>query len=323
MSISDRDPLLLQLVTAHLSVDADQVRFEPIRTGKHNRSYYVLTDQVDAVLRIAPAQEGMLFYERNMMAQEPAIHALLRAQTSVPVAEIYAYDSSHALIDRSYMLMERLPGRALSDLPHVSRGLYDRVLEQVGASLQQVHALQDERYGYLGAHRPMEPQPTWWQAFCVMWRALLNDIVRAGGYTEGEADYLSGLLDAYRACFDRPVRASLLHMDVWSQNILVDDQGTLTGLVDWDRALWGDPEIEYAVLDYCGIAESAFWQGYGAPRDESPAAQVRQRFYLLYELQKYIVIHLWRRDDPQGAQRYKERAFALAMPLAQRTAWPE
>ena len=321
MDLSARDPQLVQLVTAHLPVDGDQVRLEPIRTGKHNRSFYVQTDQGDAVLRIAPPQEGMIFYEREMMAQEPGIHALLRAQTSVPVAEIYAYDDSHALIDRSYMLMERLPGRALSDLPHISQGLYDRILEQVGDSLRQAHALlaESECYGYLGEHRPMNPQPTWWQAFRFMWRALLDDIVHAGGYTPEEAAYLGDLLDAYRACFDHPVRASLLHMDVWSQNIMVDDQGTLTGLVDWDRALWGDPEIEFAVLDYCGVSEPGFWRGYGTARDQSPEAQVRQRFYLLYELQKYIVIHLWRRDDPQGAQRYKERAFALVKPLVQRS----
>jgi aminoglycoside phosphotransferase (APT) family kinase protein len=124
------DSLLCQLVTTHLPVDADRIRLEPIRTGKHNRSYYVRTDQGDAVLRIAPPQKGMIFYERDMMAQEPEIHALLRAETTVPVAEIYAYDDTHALIDRAYMLMERLPGCALSDVPHVSQRLYDGVLER-------------------------------------------------------------------------------------------------------------------------------------------------------------------------------------------------
>ncbi|OUL36382.1 hypothetical protein BV372_08175 [Nostoc sp. T09] len=59
----------------------------------------------------------------------------------------------------------------------------------------------------------------------------------------------------------------MLHMDVWFQNILVDSAGNVTGLVDFDRALWGDPEIEFAVLDYCGISEPAFWRGYGRERD--------------------------------------------------------
>jgi aminoglycoside phosphotransferase (APT) family kinase protein len=308
------DATLRDLVAAHLPVRPGQVTLQPIRTGKHNRSYYVDTANGQAVLRIAPPQQGMIFYERDMMAQEPELHALLRAETAVPVAEVYAYDDSRVLIDRAYMLMERLPGRALADL-RVSRPFRDRVLEQVGDALRQMHALTADSYGYIGAHHPIPPQPTWWAAFRTMWNALLDDVVASGGYTEREAEGLRRTLDAYRETFDRPVPACLLHMDVWSQNILVDDAGNLTGLVDLDRALWGDPEIEYAVLDYCGISEPAFWRGYGRPRDDSIEARVRQRFYLLYEVQKYIVIHLWRRNDPAGAQRYKEHSLRLATPL--------
>ncbi|HIC89615.1 MAG TPA: hypothetical protein EYP04_09470 [Anaerolineae bacterium] len=65
----------------------------------------------------------------------------------------------------------------------------------------------------------------------------------------------------HRERFQRPVPASLLHLDAWAQNILVDEAGNVTGLVDLDRALWGDPGIEFAVLDYCGISEPVFWRG--------------------------------------------------------------
>jgi fructosamine-3-kinase len=104
-------------------------------------------------------------------------------------------------------------------------------------------------------------------------------------------------------------------MDVWSQNILVDEAGNVTGLVDFDRALWGDVEIEFAVLDYCGISEPAFWEGYGLPRDTSPEAQIRREFYLLYEVQKYMPIRVWRGHNPQDAQRYKEYSFSIASKL--------
>jgi fructosamine-3-kinase len=180
-----------------------------------------------------------------------------------------------------------------------------------------MHALVADRYGYLGAHQPMHAQPTWAEAFVVMWNKLLDDVVACGGYAPDEAGTLRRLLEVYRPHFDRPVPASLLHMDVWSQNILVDDGGNVTGLVDLDRALWGDPEIEFAVLDYCGISEPPFWQGYGRARDISFSAQIRARFYLLYEVQKYIVIRICRRDDPAQALEYKQQSFALAGPLRQ------
>ena len=109
--------------------------------------------------------------------------------------------------------------------------------------------------------------------------------------------------------------AALLHMDIWHQNILVDKDGAVTGIVDWDRALWGDPEIEFAVLDYCSVSVPAFWEGYGRTRDESPEGLIRNRFYLLYELQKYILISLARRSDPGRADLYKRQVFNLAAGL--------
>jgi aminoglycoside phosphotransferase (APT) family kinase protein len=309
--------LLTRLVTAHLPADPDGLTFEPIRTGKHNTSYYVYGAGDEWVLRISPPDDaGFLFYERRMMAQEPQIHALLRAETAVPVAEILAYDDSRSLLDRDYLLMERLPGQSLTEAGLAGHQV-DRVLEQVGVCLAQMHALVADRYGYLGAHRPMTPQSTWVEAFAVMWKKLLDDVVACGGYTPEEADAFRRLLDVYRPHFDRPASASLLHMDVWSQNILVDTQGRVTGLVDLDRALWGDPEIEFAVLDYCGISEPAFWRGYGRERDTSFSAQIRARFYLLYEVQKYIPIRIWRRNNPAQALQYKRQSFALAKPLLQ------
>jgi hypothetical protein len=38
---------------------------------------------------------------------------------------------------------------------------------------------------------------------------------------------------------------------------------------------------------------------------------------MLYEIQKYIVIRIWRRDDPAEALEYKRRSFSLALPLIQ------
>jgi fructosamine-3-kinase len=107
-------------------------------------------------------------------------------------------------------------------------------------------------------------------------------------------------------------------MDIWHQNILVDEDGRVTGLVDWDRALWGDPEIEFAVLDYCGVSEPAFWEGYGQARDESEEARIRQVFYLLYELQKYIVIRHGRNNDPASARRYKAQVMGIVRRMRSR-----
>jgi fructosamine-3-kinase len=313
---------LAELTLAHVDADPASLRFAPVHTGKHNTSYWVESDRGRFVLRIAPPDEaGFLFYERLMMRQEPQLHRLIRARTTLPVAEIVGSDMSRTRIGRDYLLMTALPGTPLSDVSGLTSARFGRALRQVGEYLRQLHALTApeclgvEAHGYLGAHRPMEPQPTWAAAFRVMWNKLLDDVVACGSYTPDEAQFMRDLLERYIELFDRPVVSRLLHMDVWSQNVLVDGSGDVSGLVDFDRALWGDVEIEFAVLDYCGISEPAFWEGYGAERDTSPAAMIRCQFYLLYEVQKYMPIRVWRRDDPAGAARYKRHSFALAAQL--------
>jgi len=306
--------------TLRAFLDAHGLRptgFERIATGKFNDSYVVaLRDGRQVVLRIAPADDaGFLFYERGMMAQEPGLHRLLRERTSLPVAEILVHDPSRNTIDRDFLVMERLPGRALSEasLPGAA---VDRAMEHTGRLLREVHdACRDARYGYLGEHHPMDPAESWADAFRTMWGLLVDDIRACGAYDAAEAKAVTEALAPHLHLFDREVPSCLLHMDIWAQNILVDGGGTVTGLVDWDRALWGDVEIEFAVLDYCGISTRAFWRGYRRERDTSPAARVRWAFYTLYELQKYIVICMLRSKRPGDAARYKAHALRMLAEL--------
>jgi fructosamine-3-kinase len=313
---------LTDLVLTHVDASPNTVRFSPIQTGKHNQSYWVDSNQGRFVLRIAPPDNaGFLFYERLMMRQEPELHQLIRAQTNIPVAEIVGYDFSRTRIDRDYLLMTALSGTPLSDAVGLTLAQFQQALRQVGEYLGQLHALtapeqlDNQNYGYLGAHHPMEPQPTWAAAFKVMWNKLIDDVIACGSYTLQEGQMMRDLLELHLEQFDRPVTPSLLHMDIWSQNILIDQTGNVTGLVDFDRALWGDVEIEFAVLDYCGISEPAFWEGYNLPRDETSPAMIRRQFYLLYEVQKYMPIRVWRRHNPAVAEQYKQHSFALAMQL--------
>ena len=114
--------ILAALVCRHQPVADGELEFEPIATGKFNTSFFVRARDKDLVLRIAPSRdEVFVFYERDMMRQ---------------VASIVAFDESHELIERSFMLMERLPGKPLGEALKVD---YDQVLRQLGAFLAQVH----------------------------------------------------------------------------------------------------------------------------------------------------------------------------------------
>lgn len=308
------EKLLVRAAASHLDVEHGSLALHRCRTGKYNSTWFVEGHSRPLVLRVAPPdiREQNLFYEHRMMRQEPGIHGAILEKTDVAVPEIVAADFSRKLLDRDFLLMERMPGTPLSESSTVGRRELGRLLGEVGESLAQVHSLHAERHGYIGEHEPAPSADNWTDAFVVMWDFLLSDIEACGGYSGQEADAMRRLLESHLDKFTRNEPPSLLHMDVWAQNIMTGPGGELAGLLDWDRALWGDVEIEFAVLDYCGISEPSFWEGYGRRREADNAARVRQALYLLYEVQKYIFIRRVRGGNPSLADSYRRQSLQLA-----------
>jgi hypothetical protein len=180
---SDENVLAL-IVARHLDVVPEGLALRRSPTGKYNDTYFIEGGPMPPVLRIAPPDDRsrMLSYEHHMMRPEPGLHGLLRERTDVPVPRILAHDFGHAAIDRDYLLMERLPGTPISHVGGLTQVAFDDLLREVGRCLRQVHGITGDRDGYVGDHRPMEPQADWPSAFHVMWHSHLDDIERCNGY---------------------------------------------------------------------------------------------------------------------------------------------
>ncbi|MDD6307484.1 MAG: phosphotransferase [Clostridiales bacterium] len=55
-------------------------------------------------------------------------------------------------------------------------------------------------------------------------------------------DILS-LLEKDKKIFDAVTQPVLVHWDMWEGNIFIKD-GCITGIIDWERALWGEPLMD-------------------------------------------------------------------------------
>ncbi len=313
-----------ELVIAQLG--EGERRIAAFGAGKFSSVFSVDSPSGQYVLRVAPPDSvRQLFYEYRMMRQEPGIHARLGSETNVPVPEIIAHDFSREMIDRDYLLMPRLPGLPLSDAT-LSPTARRRALREWGGYVAKIHTLTDpgNRFGYLGEHGCMERQPTWAQAFALMYRKEMDDIVDCGIYDRGTADAGVGLLEEHLDVFDHCGTSRLLHGDLWVTNLLVTRDGGVTAVLDFDRACWGDVEWDLAIAEYCGVTQDSFWEGYGRMVETHTGdAAVRRLFYLLYEHQKYIVISMSsRRDDPPRARGYAAESLAV-MERFRKTGRPE
>ncbi|HUW19148.1 MAG TPA: aminoglycoside phosphotransferase family protein [Sedimentisphaerales bacterium] len=262
----------------------------PVGAGHYNDSYYVDSEKGKFVLRIAPPDSvPKLFYEIDMMKSEVGIHRLVRERTDLPVPQIVHYDFSRDVIDRDYLVMEYLEGGS---------GFFDE--SQLGRYVKQLHAVKSDEYGY--PERAVPVGKSWPDVFCTYVELILRDCLSCGVIDKNEYDHFMSIYGKYRHVI-ADVTASLLHLDLWSQNILTQN-GRISAILDFDRGLYGDPELEFAVLDTYGYSTPEFFEGYGAPRPCDYKALTRQRLYLVYELIKYAFIRTARGKSMSTGRRH-------------------
>ncbi len=252
----------------------------PVGSGHYNDSYYVDGRQGKFVLRVAPTDDvPKLFYEVDMMRSEVNIHRLVRDRTDVPAPRITYHDFSREIIGRDYLIMEYHEG--------ISGPIDQR---ELGRYVRQIHAIEADEYGY-----PERAAPTgsnWPDIFHAYVTMILDDCVSCGVIGRNEHEYIMSMYDHHWDVIV-DVAPQLLHLDLWAQNILTV-KGRITAVLDFDRGLYGDPELEFAVLDTYGYSSPEFFEGYGKPRPSDAKAQMRQRLYIVYELTKYAFIRVAR-----------------------------
>ena len=186
-----------------------------------------LADGREVVLKVGPpATARLLGYERGLIAAEADYFRLVRDRApGMPVPEVLRHGDN-------WLVTTLLPGRSLTEEPD-----NDPVREQLGAVVAELHRISGPHFGYTGGRAAAGDWPS---AFGAILDGLRAD---AAAWNVPLPD-LDGLVDRHRERLAEVTRPALLHFDLWDGNILfVGDR--LTGLVDGERFLYGDPLIDF------------------------------------------------------------------------------
>lgn len=279
--------------------DKPIARLNSFGSGLYNSVYRFELEKNEYILRIAPFDETpKLFYEVDMMHSEPAIHKLTQKQTNIPVPTVVYHDFSRNDFDRDYLIMEKLPGTV---------GGYN--LKELGRYVSELHGIKQKegKFGY--PCRRFDMGDRWGDVFLDYAHRIFHDCRSAGAVTGEEHDYFTSIYLAYESVF-ADCDPCLLHLDLWRTNILTEN-GRITGILDFDRGLYGDKELEFAVLDTYSSATEEFFEGYGQPRPDSDDAEIRRVLYLVYELIKYAFIRLIRGGSESIAAEHVRQCKSL------------
>lgn len=206
-----------------------------------NMTYIVSLDHgEDVILTYCDRHD----YE-DWFASDPVVLEYVAEHTDVPVPEVLFRDCSKETYEYMVYVAERVPGYD-PDARFKFLPIDDKrtILRSVGEYLADLHDQTFDSFGSLvndGGELAVDDAGDW-ETTCL-------DIVERqlagleGGPFESEIDRFRDVIDSHRHLLDVDDDPVLLHHDLRPANTLVED-GDVSGVIDWERALAGHAEYD-------------------------------------------------------------------------------
>lgn len=252
--------------------------------GLCNAAYHIaFTDGYQCILKIAAADtNGYMSHEINLMDAEIKAMELVYGKLSANIARIDLYDNSKTLCSGNYFFMEVLEGENYFKLENTLTDMEKAQINfQTGRLVRQIASIQDTAFGLLGD-----------EAHCFtnqydFYRYMLSLVIKDA--EEKKIKYfisgveLFALLEQDKPIFESIQTPSLVHYDLWDGNIFIK-AGRISGIIDWERALWGDPLMEDRFRRH--TRNDDFLKGFGK---ETLSPEEMRRIYW-YDILLYLIM---------------------------------
>lgn len=265
--------------------------------GMFNAAYRIDFADGASVLKIAAADaSGLLSNEVNLMGAEVSAMRIIREHALPHVPQVQHTDFTRTLCSGNYFFMECLPGRSLNSCrEELAEGQIAHVMTQVGAFQRQTAGIYGESFGLLGDERRF---PTLHGLIRHLFMNVLGDAAAKAIDLGVDAEEVLARLDADETAFAEVKTPSLVHWDMWEGNIFVEN-GELCGVIDWERAMWGEPFMDDRFRRHNRPA--AFLEGFGQT-SFSPAEMRRLHWYDLFLFLTMITESYYRQyEDIEGS----------------------
>ena len=219
----------------------------------------------EVVMKVAPPSEvKILTYEKNIMKTEVQVNKILKEKTDVPVPEILSYNFNQDIINRDYFIMEKLKGipwnKIKSKLSHKQN---DQLKYKTGVYAAQINSITGNHFGYFtDLAKPYNK--SWKNTFVNMTKNVLDDGIKLCAKIPRSYKDIMKLIKTKAEILEDVKVPQLVHWDLWEGNIFIIEQEkgkySIEGIIDCERALWGDPLIEYEFM--YAPSNQAFLRGF-------------------------------------------------------------
>jgi len=222
-------------------------RIEELTDGWFNAAYSVELPDLgkEVVMKVAPPPEiKLLTYEEKIMQTEVQVYQIL-AKTDVPVPEILYYNFDHDILNRDYLIMEKLKGIPWNKIKDkLSQEQNNQLKYKMGRYAAQINSISGVHFGYFtDFDKPYNNN--WKDTFVNMIKNVLDDGIELDVKLPKSQDTIMRLIEKNTETLEEVRLPQLVHWDLWEGNIFIikqkENKYSIEGIVDCERALWGDP----------------------------------------------------------------------------------
>ena len=260
---------------------------QQLEGGTYNETYLIELDgKPKLVLRVAPPATADVYWD-DVALMRREYHVLpFFASIADLMPRVMMTDFTHQIIDRDYMFQTFIEGERWSDIESaLSPEENNRLWHQCGQIVRRIHGTTGESFGYLYPGS----QFTSWSEMILDRFARISESMMIHQLEIPAFKIISDIAHAKDSLLDEIQTPALLHGDLWTFNLLIGrDTGepTITGVLDVERAWWGDPLADWIMFLLAIRSNETEWQGQLAAFNDgygkfvsNGATQFRQELY--------------------------------------------
>ena len=231
--------------------DASRIAYK--RTGLTNFVYAINHAEGQFVIRISPDPNKLKAYQKELWATR-RVRVL-----GIPTPEVLMVGTVES--GEPYMISRRVSG---TEAIHHPKRL--SIIHEVGLFAKEINSIQTNNFGESFDWLETPPTPRSWSDYLDNeWNAgeRLTFLGENGFISKERIERLYSIIEEVKRMNIRP---TLSHGDLRLKNVIVDEDGEITALIDWENCLsifapaW---EFSIALHDLSIDEKHAFLDGYG------------------------------------------------------------
>lgn len=288
-----------------------------IKTGGMFNTTYVLTIENEKyILRVGPINRELLLPFENSLMDAQVYFEKMCAENGVSVSELVVCDTSKTLFDRDYMIVRFIESMPLSEID-LSDEEKDEIYRATGEYAAKINAIKGKCFGRLSLIIDGYSFDKWSDYLLCEIDMQTKALSETGLYTVDELNRINEVYKNNTELLDEIRTPYLVHADLWSGNVLVsieEGKHRVCAIIDGDRALFGDPEVELASG---WMINDSFIAGYGHMlKDDKNSVKRRKMYSLFFNLiDSYVLINEY--DRPEDAVINKNTVLNLLEEIEQ------